>query len=152
MPPRTHPKQTAILALIAGGLNNQQIAVQLHVSSNTVARLRADLPSRPVPDSRLSRGELFIRYSIDLDNGHAVWTGQRADGCTPVMTHRGLTLPVGAVAFEIEHGFPPTGAVTPTCEHSWCVAPGHQADSVDRGSRQTLGSQLDAAAALLGAN
>ncbi|MFJ8606297.1 hypothetical protein ACIRH0_03785 [Streptomyces sp. NPDC093675] len=95
-------------------------------------------PSRPVTVLVV---EAFDRGSLELEGGHRLWTGERTRDCSPVLSHRGRMLDVRDVAYVIEHGRSPKGRAQSSCEHRWCVAPGHQED---------IAAQLDAASALLG--
>lgn len=146
-----HPKEAEILQCLAAGLSNRAITERLNVGAATVAELRAK-HRFPAARPALTVQQKFVLYTRETDGGHMVWIGERAQDCTPILSHRGRKLSVRPVAFEIEHGRRPTGYVKPACWHPWCVAPACQSDAADRALSREIPGQLDAAAALLGEN
>lgn len=154
MPIRTHYKEADIRRLIAAGMNNTQIARQLHITRYTAAQAREDLGFPPAPrtEPALTPQLKFTDATVETGDGHMAWTGERTQDCAPVLSHHGTKLSVRPIAYEIEHGRKPVGRVKSACVHTWCVAPAHQADAVDRDRTRTQPRQLDSAAALLEAN
>ncbi|WP_019060037.1 hypothetical protein [Streptomyces prunicolor] len=150
---RTHYKEADIRRLLEAGMNNTQIARQLRITRETAAQVREELgyppPPRSIPPTSRDK---FTAATVEVAGGHMVWTGERTQDCAPVLSHSGTKLSVRPIAYEIQHGRKPVGRVKAACVYAWCVAPEHQADTVDRDRTRTQPRQLDAAAALLGAN
>lgn len=140
--------------LLEAGLDDAQIARRLHIPLGRAAQARAVLgfPPAPAPEAWASVQEKFTLYTVLLDGGHMVWTGERTQGLAPILSHRGRKLSVRKVAYRIEHGRPPAGHAKSGCVHFWCVAPAHQADAFDRSRERDTAAHLDAAAALLEAS
>lgn len=154
MPIRVHYQEADIRRLIEAGMNDSQIAMRLRITRKTAAQVRTTLGFPPArrPDTALSPQLKFTKATMEVGDGHMVWTGSRTQACAPILSHRGSKLSVRPIAYEIEHGRPPVGHVKSACVYAWCVAPAHQADAVDRDRQQALPSQLDQASARLGAN
>lgn len=154
MPIRTHYKEPDIRRLLDAGMNDSQIAMRLRITRKTAALVRATLGYPPArrPGTALSPQEKFTAGTVEVGDGHMVWTGERTQKCAPILSHRGTKLSVRPIAYEIEHGRKPVGPVKSGCVYPWCVAPGCQVDAVDRDRVRSQPGQLDAAAALLGAN
>ncbi|MCX5601569.1 hypothetical protein OOK29_25805 [Streptomyces phaeochromogenes] len=154
MPIRTHYKEDDVRRLLDAGMNDTQIARRLRMERETAGRVRRELgyaPARRGPTAQTIALK-FTESTVELPGGHMVWTGSRTQDCAPVLSHCGRKLSVRRVAFQIEHGTLPGGPVKAGCEHVWCVAPGHQEDTAGRELARDVPRQLDAAAALLGAN
>lgn len=84
-------------------------------------------PKQPQP---ASLRELFGRHTSSSTGGHLMWTGAK----TPIFQGRQLT--PNQVAFIIDRGHEPNGAVHRLCEVKGCVQPLHLADNRGRHQRR----------------
>lgn len=133
MTPSQRAQVADLLSLENGDISNLEVARRLHVSRNTVQRVRADLdlPSfRRGPRSPYdSVAEIVLAKTVRVGE-HYVWKGPvQRPFMTPVVTHKGATYTVARVAFETHHGRAPQGYVRVSCERPHCIRGEHLADA-----------------------
>ncbi len=143
-----------IRPLLQAGLTDSEIGRRLFHHPTAIGLVREALE---VPPARRTNGvesvpRKFARHTQSREGGHLQWVGPRSQDLTPVLHHGSARLLVRWIAYQLEHGHRPVGAVQPDCEYGWCVAPAHLVDQADRDRALFLAPQLDAAADLLGAN
>jgi hypothetical protein len=83
-------------------------------------------PQLPHPTSLQ---ELLDRHTTPQPGGHLLWTGAK----TPDFRRRQLT--PNQVAFLVDRGYEPNGAVHRLCDVKGCVQPLHLADTQERRQR-----------------
>jgi hypothetical protein len=86
-------------------------------------------PRQPAPQTLQ---ELLDRHTSPTTGGHLVWTGAK----TPVFRERQLT--ANQLAFLVDRGREPDGAVHRTCGVKGCVQPKHLADAREKAERLLL--------------
>lgn len=86
-------------------------------------------PKQPHPTSLR---ELFNRHTSPADGGHLLWTGCK----TPDFRKRQYT--PNQIAFIVDRGYEPNGAIRRLCGVRGCVQPLHLADTAERHQRAAV--------------
>lgn len=132
-PARLHDKQDAIVRFAYAGLTDTEISQRLEIERETVSRLRRELElpaaSRPEP---LNLAELLAEHTVELPDGHLLWTGPRSSAGYPIVRHGGRKYTARQAAYIVEHGREPDGYLKAECGHSWCIEPSHNLDTAAR--------------------
>lgn len=109
---------------LRAGTPQAYIVRELHVSPITVQRTREAL-GLPAPKSGPPRPpsieDEFRRLAEPIEGGHVRWNGKH-NGGAPLVVWRGTTRSAYQIAFELQHGRPPVGRVTSSCDVRGCVA------------------------------
>jgi WhiB family redox-sensing transcriptional regulator len=109
---------------IYGGLTEDERRLQLRRTARDTRKPRG--PQLPHPTSLQ---ELLDRHTTLQPGGHLLWTGAK----TPDFRRRQLT--PNQVAFIVDRGYEPNGAVHRLCDVKGCVQPSHLADTQERRQR-----------------
>lgn len=125
-----HYKADAIRALLAAGLTNSAISIQLHVERKVIARIRDELGIPNVPKKMASVEARWQQLALPTADGHMEWTGPvTGPARTPTLRYDGVIHTAGRVAYRIHNGTDPAGRAQPGCGVRHCVAPAHQLDT-----------------------
>lgn len=119
---------------LRAGTPQAYIVRELHVSPITVQRTREAL-GLPAPKSGPPRPpsieDEFRRLAEPIEDEHVRWNGKHTGGA-PLVVWRQITRSAYQVAFELQHGRPPVGRVSPGCGRRGCVAGAHVEDQAMR--------------------
>jgi len=135
-----------IEAMLHKGVPQMHIARQLHVAPDRVQRTREAL-GLPAPRSGpreryASIADAFGANTEPVDGGHLRWTGTGRGN--PYVCFRKQRLTAARVSFELHHGRPPVGIVTPNCGVAGCLAGGHLTDRPIREANKRADRAFDA--------
>lgn len=129
---KQHPKHDRIAELIAAGMSDRAIWVEVAGSRHTIAKIRRQLGvgvfQRLVPVAE----QLATKVGAADADGHQLWTGALTSGGAPRLRLNGGEVPVSHVLFEQRAGRRPSGHVRPDCGVKGCVAPTHLMDDTER--------------------
>lgn len=134
-----------ITRLLAAGLSDNQISIQLHTDAKRARRLRASL-GLPKAKSGIRPAatveNLFHARTEQLDDGHLRWTGHFNRKGTPLVRHAQKLHTAYRIAFRIRTGREPVGYAGPSCGMEHCVAPAHIDDQAARERNRTTYATL----------
>ena len=88
--------------------------------------------TRPGRRPASSPQDLFRARTVPVTGGHLEWCGYTTNKGVPFVRwlKRGYT--AGRIAFVMQYGRAPQGAVRAGCDYPGCVAPGHVEDQAMR--------------------
>lgn len=137
-----------IAEMLRDGATYNQIRTTLHVSPKRISAVRQS-EAIPIPAGRSGGGardpeDAVSRRIEPYGEGHARWTGPRAESGHPVVwigpSNRKLS--VARLAFRAHHGREPVGQVRVGCTEPGCIAGAHLADRIIRTADAVLAEIL----------
>ncbi|MCX4686782.1 hypothetical protein OG401_21115 [Kitasatospora purpeofusca] len=128
-------KHDRVRELAAAGRSTTSIAAELRMDRRDVRRVRAEagIPALPGGTTQLRTViEKWRTHTRETDGGHLEWTGGHTQRGYPVMRHSDTAYSAHRIAYQVQHGTPPTGHAKARCGIRDCVAPEHQVDTGGR--------------------